>query len=105
MKKSGPKSLSEAISQLENASHSTAEDFKHVLEKDYSEVQKALQTLKPYLNDFQDSLESEVKKRTSQAEVKVRENPWLAIGIVGLFALVIGLFLGTRRSSHKDEES
>lgn len=97
MGKSGPKSLSEAISELENASQSTTQDLKQVLEKDYQEIQKVLQNLKPYLNNLQDSVEEEVKKRKTQTEVAFKENPWIAIGIVGLFAFIIGLFLGSRR--------
>lgn len=98
------KTLSEAIEQLEAAGKSTAQDFKQVLEKDFSEVKKALENLKPHLNDLQDSLQTEVGKRKSQAENQLKENPWIVVGIVALFALVLGLFFGTQRSNNKTEE-
>ena len=99
----GPKSLSEAIEKLESFGSSAAQEFKGILEKDYSEIKKALDTLKPHLSNLQESLEGEVVKKKVQAEKKVRENPWLAIGIVGLFALIIGLFLGASRRN--DEQT
>lgn len=96
----GPKSLTEAIEKLENFGSSAAQEFKGILEKDYSEIKKALDTLKPHLSNLQESLEGEVVKKKDQAEKKVRENPWLAVGIVGLFALIIGIFLGSSRKNH-----
>ncbi len=100
------KTLSEAIEQLESAGKSTAQEFKTVLEKDFSEVKKALENLKPHLIDLQDSLQSEVGKRKSQAEKQLKQNPWMVVGIVALFALVLGLFFGTQtgKSSDKTEE-
>ena len=47
----------------------------------------------------------ELQTRALVAEKKVKENPWLAVGIVGLFALVIGIFLGTSRKPAEDEEN
>jgi ElaB/YqjD/DUF883 family membrane-anchored ribosome-binding protein len=99
-----PKSLSEAIEKLENMGNSAARDFKGILEKDYSEIKKSLETLKPYLSDLQETLETEVHKKKNQAEKKVKENPWLAIGIVGIFALIIGIFLGTSTKNNSQDE-
>jgi ElaB/YqjD/DUF883 family membrane-anchored ribosome-binding protein len=97
----GPQSLSEAIEKLEEIGSSTAQNFKGLLEKDFSEIKKALDVIKPHLLNVQESLETEVIKKKDQAEKKVRENPWIAVGVVGLFALLIGFILG---SSKKDKE-
>lgn len=91
------KSLSEAIKKLESVGNSTAQDFKDLLENDFSEFKKALDTLKPHLNNLQDSVQSEVLKKKDEAENKVKENPWIALGVVGFFAFIIGLFLGSSR--------
>ncbi len=92
-------SLSEAIEKLESYGTSAAKGFKEILEKDYSEIKKSLDKLKPHLASLQESLEGEVYKKKDQAEKKVKENPWMAIGIVGIIALVIGILLGTSRKN------
>ena len=94
--KSKPKTLSEAIEQLEGAGRGAADDFKNILEKDYAEIKRALETLRPYLSDLQDSVEHEVKKKKEEAEKKVKENPWIVIALVGIFAFIFGLFMSHR---------
>ncbi len=94
----GAQSLSEAIEKLESYGNTAAKGFKEILEKDYNEIKKSLDNLKPHLASLQENLEGEVLKKKDQAEKKVKENPWLAVGIVGLIALVIGIFLGTRKN-------
>lgn len=85
-----PKSLSEAIETLENATRGKAQDFKEILEKDYNELRKTLDDLKPHLEALRGTVETEVKKTKNQVEEKVKENPWITIGIIGLVAFVIG---------------
>lgn len=92
-----PSSLSEAIEKLENASHGKVQDFKQILEKDYNELRKTLDDLKPYLDDLKNNVESEVKKTKNQVEGKVKENPWVVLGLVGLIAFVIGWIFGQRK--------
>ena len=97
-KQSGdPSSLSEAIEKLENASRGKVQDFKDILEKDYNELRKTLDDLKPYLDDLRANVETEVKKTKNQVEGKVKENPWVALGIVGLVAFVIGWIFGQKK--------
>lgn len=92
-----PSSLSEAIENLENAGQVKVQDFKQILEKDYHELRKTLDDLKPYLDNLKANVESEVKKTKDQVEGKVKENPWVAIGVVGLIAFVIGWIFGQRK--------
>ncbi len=93
----GPSSLSEAIERLESAGNEKAHDFKQVLEKDYKEVRKALDDLKPYLEHLRENVSHELKMKKNQVEEKVKESPWIALGIVGLFALIIGMLFGRSR--------
>ena len=60
---SNPQSLSEAIQKLENASQSKAQDLKQVLEKDYTELMKAIEDIKPHLQGLKESVETEVKQK------------------------------------------
>ena len=92
-----PKSLSEAIAKLEAASQTKSQDIKQRLERDYDEIKKALEDLKPHLDEIKAKVEGEVKHAKNQVEEKVKESPWLALGIVGLIAFVIGWIFGGRR--------
>jgi ElaB/YqjD/DUF883 family membrane-anchored ribosome-binding protein len=95
---SKPSTLSEAIEKLELAGTSKVKDFKDILEKDYTEVRKSLDDLKPYLDNLKSTVETEVKKTKNQLEEKVKESPWVAIGVVGLLAFVVGWLFGNKRS-------
>lgn len=100
-KQSGdPSSLTEAIQKLEKASHGKVQDFKEILEKDYTELRKTLDELKPYLEDLRSNVETEVKKTKNQVEEKVKENPWVSLGIVAVIAFVIGWIFSQNK---KDE--
>jgi ElaB/YqjD/DUF883 family membrane-anchored ribosome-binding protein len=94
-------SISEAIDKLEAASRGKSEDFKNILEKDYEELKSAIESLKPHLAELRDKVESQVRteyqERKEQVENKVKENPWVTLGLVGLIAFVIGLILGQSR--------
>lgn len=92
-----PDSLSDAIQQLENVTASKTKDFKDVLEKDFESVKKALEDIKPYLDDLKQNVSHEVKEAKENAEDKIRKNPWAAVGIVGLIAFFIGLLIGNNR--------
>ncbi len=90
-------SMADAISKLESVSQSKAESIKDHLEKDYESLKAALESVKPYFEDIKEKAEKEATAAKKQVEASVKENPWLALGIVGLVAFVIGLFIGRDR--------
>ena len=90
-------SMADAISKLESVSQSKEESIKEHLEKDYESLKAALEGVKPYFEDIKEKAEKEAIAAKNQVEKSVKENPWLAIGIVGLVAFVIGLFIGRDR--------
>lgn len=92
-----PKSLAEAIEKLESVGQSKTKEFKDLLEKDYQEILRALDDLKPYLDDVRKNVETEVSRKKNEVEVRVKENPWLALGIVGVIAFFIGWLIGGGR--------
>jgi ElaB/YqjD/DUF883 family membrane-anchored ribosome-binding protein len=96
MSKESVKTLSEAIAKIESVSQSKSQQFKEHLEKDYDEVKSALESLKPYFEDVRQKVEHEAKDAKNKVENRVKENPWMAIGLVGLVAFLIGLILGRR---------
>jgi ElaB/YqjD/DUF883 family membrane-anchored ribosome-binding protein len=95
----GPSNLTEAIDRLENASQSKVQDFKEVLEKDLQYVKKAIDDMKPHFDKLKDNVETEVKKAKSEVEMQVKENPWMAVGIVAIFAFFIGWILGNHKKN------
>jgi ElaB/YqjD/DUF883 family membrane-anchored ribosome-binding protein len=94
-------SISEAIEKLEAAGRTKSEDLRGLVEKDYEELKNAIEDLKPHLDELrnrvEDQVKTEYKERKHQVEAKVKENPWLALGLIGIIAFVIGLLLGQSR--------
>lgn len=96
-KRTEPTSLAEAIERLESASQSKSQDIKGQLEKEYNDMKKTLESMKPYFEKFKSTVETEVKEAKNQAEEKIRQHPWYAVGLVGLLMFVIGWLVGHRR--------
>jgi ElaB/YqjD/DUF883 family membrane-anchored ribosome-binding protein len=92
-----PTSLSEAIARLENASHSKVNDFKDLLEKDYHEIRKALEDIRPHLESLKGSVGTEALKTKNQVEEKIKDNPWATLGAIGLVAFIIGFLFGQHK--------
>lgn len=97
MSKNSVKSLSDAIAKLESASHSKTQQIKEHLEKDYSELLGALDDIKPYLEDVRKKVEEEAGNTKNEVEARVKDSPWITLGIVGLVAFFIGLFIGRQK--------
>lgn len=97
MSKSSISSLAEAIAKLESISNEKADHLKQHIENDYEQIKSALESVRPYFDDIKEKAEQEAKEVKSQVEAKVKDNPWMAIGIVGIVAFFIGLFLGRDR--------
>lgn len=72
-------------------------DFKDILEKDYAELRKNLDDLKPHLDNLKGKIETEVHKTKNQVEANVKENPWLALGAVGVVAFILGWIFGQNK--------
>lgn len=91
------KTISEAIDHLEKTGSHQAGNLNEAFGKSFDEVKKAFENLKPLMEDIQEKIESEGKKTKHEVEEKIKESPWMAIGIVGLVAFIIGLLLGRDR--------
>ncbi len=96
MSKDSIKSLSEAIAKLETMSQAKTEKVREHIERDYEEIKSALDDMRPYFDDLKSKVEAEAQATKTQVEAKVKESPWLTIGIVGLVAFFLGLFLGRK---------
>ncbi len=110
--RSKPRNLSEAIETLENSTR--REHRKGDSDSDSDElksVRDAIADLKPHLEKFKEDMQSAarsafeepLKKGKQQAEQwgneidqKVHENPWMALGIVGMICFLIGFLLGRK---------
>ncbi|OYZ24654.1 MAG: hypothetical protein B7Y39_00310 [Bdellovibrio sp. 28-41-41] len=96
MAKDSINSLSEAIAKLESISQSKTELIREHIEKDYEEIKSALEDMRPYFDEIKNKVEQEAKNTKTQVETKVKENPWIVIGVVGLIAFFLGIFLGRK---------
>jgi ElaB/YqjD/DUF883 family membrane-anchored ribosome-binding protein len=88
------RNITDAIDRLEKAGQSKTQDLKNMLEDDVEKIKKSLQEITPYLNDIKNKVEEQAHKAKQDVETQVKENPWVALGIVGLVALFIGWLLG-----------
>jgi ElaB/YqjD/DUF883 family membrane-anchored ribosome-binding protein len=96
-----PRTLSEAIERLVEEGRPNVQDKMATFKALYEE-------LKPYLNDAKETLHAQTaeavdrglkaaKKSGDEIDEIVHQQPWLAVGIVGVIALVIGFLIGNRR--------
>jgi ElaB/YqjD/DUF883 family membrane-anchored ribosome-binding protein len=96
---SKPRNLSEALEHLEDLAGATGADLKSKLQNELHDLEEKIRKLKPQLDDLKDKVHDEAIKAKDKMETQVKENPWAAIGIVGLIFFVLGcIFAGRRRS-------
>lgn len=116
MAKSNPQSLSEAIHRLENAAEKAGQGS--ALGADLDSLKQALEDLKPHFRKIKSDVtaaatetfekttqqvresiekgQDSVKEISQSVDRQVRENPWVAMGLVGLVAFLIGYLLGRK---------
>lgn len=89
-----PKSLSEAIERLERATQSKTQEFREILDKDYSDLRRAIEDLKPHLEDLRSRVTDQVGDARKSVESKVQDNPWTTLAVAGIFGLILGWIFG-----------
>lgn len=101
-----PKNFSQAIDELEGHDRDNGSepggDFKARLEREIHKMQETLENLKPQLDQLGDRARTEAKKAKDRVEKEVTDNPWAALGIVGLIFFVLGFVLGIKGSRRGD---
>ena len=90
-------SLTEAIDKLEKVSLAKADEVKGILEKDYHELLKTVESLKPHLEQLRTQIENEVKSTQAEVEDRMKNNPWMTLGVVGLVAFFLGWVFGRKK--------
>ncbi len=93
------KTLSEAISSLENAGKTKADEIKSFLGSDFTEIKKTFADLKPYLDDLKVAVEKQVSESKSSVEEKITKNPWLTFAIVGFVAFILGCLITAKKKT------
>lgn len=91
---SNPTNLSEAIERLEKATQSKSAEIKNILGKDFSELKKALEDLKPHLDEITNKVSDRVSDAKKEVETKIQNHPWMTLAVVGLIGLVLGWIFG-----------
>lgn len=100
MSKDGPKNLSEAIESLSQTK--TADEVRQYVESELSRLEDTFKGIKPQLGKISEEVAKETKRAKGRVEKKIHENPWAAVGIVGLVFFVLGLLLGLKSSRRSD---
>ncbi|MGZ3723571.1 MAG: DUF883 family protein [Bdellovibrionales bacterium] len=96
---SKPKNFSQALDELENMTHAAGSDIKRKLQEELHDLEQKIHKLRPQLDELKDRAKDEAYKAKDKVETQVKENPWAAIGIVGLIFFVLGvIFAGSRRN-------
>ena len=121
MSKSTPQNLSDAIRRLEKATsghHNGNGDNKSALNDDIENIKSALEDLKPHLNKLKQDLgqaasetfentlnhvretldkgQQSAKNMGKQVDQHLHDNPWWALGIIGVIAFLVGFLLGRK---------
>lgn len=91
------KTITEALEHLEKVGANKTSDLKEAFGENFEEVKKAFENLKPTMDTLQEKLSSETKKTKNEVEDKLKENPWLVLGIVAFVAFIIGFFITRKR--------
>jgi len=92
-----PKNFSQAIEDLENEHANGNGDFQARLKSEFHKIEEHLASLRPQLDELTDKVGAEAKKTKRKVEQKVEENPWAALGLVGLIFFVLGFLLAGKR--------
>jgi ElaB/YqjD/DUF883 family membrane-anchored ribosome-binding protein len=88
-----PKNLADAIEDLEKGNG----DFQSRLKAEYHKLEETLADLRPHIEDLSGKVGEEARKAKRKVEAKVEENPWAAIGIVGLIFFILGFLFASKR--------
>ena len=96
---SKPKTFTQAFEELEKLTDGQGRNFKDKITAEMAGLEEQINRLKPQLEELRQKAREELGKTKDRVETQVKENPWVALGIVGLICLVIGWLLsGSRRS-------
>lgn len=99
-----PRNFSQAIDELDDHDHGSnggAGDMRARLEQELHRIQEMLKNVQPHVEEFSHRVGDEAKKAKARVEDKVTENPWAALGIVGLVFFVLGVVLGLTGGSRR----
>ncbi|MBX7230557.1 MAG: hypothetical protein K1X29_00595 [Bdellovibrionales bacterium] len=131
-KDKNPKTLSEAITQLDQLasqkkSRIGSSSLNISIENELKAIQKSIAELQPHLQNLQGEIAQsaeelleetmeQLKTKINQGkknmtelgrsvEEKIQKNPWWALGLIGLIALLIGFLIGKGTDHRKTPSS
>ena len=97
-----PKNFTQALDELEQYTSLKAQDLKSKLSDELQGLEEKLESLKPRFEELKNRAGQEARRAKGKVEEQVKDNPWAAIGIVGLIFLVLGFLLKGSSSRRND---
>lgn len=88
--------LSKLVGQIESAVHAGTTSGHAQGAEAIDELRAGLKQARARVTDVRQSVEDEIERGVDVAERLVRNQPWLAIGIVAAAAFALGLVIGRR---------
>ena len=73
------------------------DQLKEQAENFQEEATETARTLKERALEWKETARDSVVGAAKTTDTYVRDNPWIAVGVVGLFAFTLGVFVGSRR--------
>jgi ElaB/YqjD/DUF883 family membrane-anchored ribosome-binding protein len=100
-------SIAEAIRSFQKATASKASELESLLGKDYEQIKKAMEDLKPFAENLAEDMAKTAHDKIDQGwdatkefsrkvDQQVHENSWKTLGAATVVALIIGYLMGRR---------
>lgn len=73
------------------------EELKERADESQESIERTAQDLKDTATEWHQTITDRAADLATAADTYVRSNPWMAVGIVAMYAFALGLILGNRR--------
>ena len=93
-----PHTLGEAIDKLEQKVQSQGSKVTEAVTTELEKVRTLVKEWAPKAEQLKADVEEQFLEKKQTMEKEIKENPWLAVGVVGICFLLIGWILGKSRN-------
>lgn len=73
------------------------DELKERTDEPQESIAETVENLKVERSEWQQELNDRAANLAASADAYIRSNPWVAVGIVAMYAFALGLIVGNRR--------